>query len=86
MGFSERWRHLVDRRHLGGLAGPSRAGRVAVEGEIVEHHGHTGQHLGQHGPGHLSNHTNQASPNPTDPKHTNAESDCGRNMHKSPTR
>ena len=27
MGFSERWRHVVDSRHLGGLAGPSRAGK-----------------------------------------------------------
>ena len=75
---------MVDRRHLGGLAGPSRTDRVAIEGEIVEHCGHTDRHLRQRGPGHLSNHTNQASPNPTDPKHTNAESDRGRNMHQSP--
>ena len=37
---------------------PGLAQLVDTEGKIVEHHGHTGQYLQQHRPGHLSSHTN----------------------------
>ena len=68
----------------------SRAGRpglaqlVDTEGKIVEHHGHTGQYLQQHRPGHLSSHTNQTSPTPTITKHPDTDPDRGHNVHQSP--
>ena len=65
---------------------PGLAQLVDTEGKIVEHHGHTGQYLQQHRPGHLSSHTNQTSPNPTDTKHPDTESDRRHNAHKSSNR
>ena len=66
------------------LTGPSETGRVAIGGEIVKHHGHTGQHLRQHKPGHLRSHTNPASPKPTNPERTGTRPDRGCSVHQRP--